>query len=139
MTYRCVRRCIAREDPVQQKRRSSGTNGWTAPSASRWVHPLYTRSFPLGRVKFYVFLITFFLPSSHASFRQSTLVRQVHTSDAIQVSDCSAAQRRAARLWTHKRLHFVATAPIQEAGIEKLSKHLSTVVHTPFVKHTVRV
>lgn len=79
------------------------------------------------------------LPSSHASLRQSTPVRQVHTGDAVQVSDGPVAQRRATGLRAHEGLHVVAAAPVQEAGIEKLSEHISTVVHAPSVEHTVRV
>lgn len=76
---------------------------------------------------------------SHASFGQSSFVRQVHTSDAIQVPDCSAAKRRTARLGTDKRLHLVAVTPIQEAWLQKLPEHISTVVHSPLVQHTVSI
>lgn len=54
----------------------------------------------------------FHINISHASFGQSASVWKVHTSNAIQVPDCSTAQRGTTRLGANKRLHLVAVTPI---------------------------
>lgn len=74
---------------------------------------------------------------SHASFGQSAPVRQIHTSDAVQVPDGPTTQRRATRLRTDQRLHLVAAAQIQEARFQKLPQHLSAVINSALVEHTV--
>jgi len=142
---RCLWRRVAREDLVQQKRRRFGANGWASSSTFGWVFWIYYNY--KFFVRFFNDLFLFYLSSyynlytniSHASFGQSASIRKIHTSNAIQVPDCSTAQRRTARLRTDKRLHLVAITSIQEAGLQKLPKHLSTVVHSSFVQHTVSI
>lgn len=103
-----------------------------------WIFSVVPISFSFILIIVLSLLTRFCLLSvSYAAFRQSAFVRQVHTSDAIQVPDCAAAQRRTAWLWTDQGLHLVAFASIQEARLQKLPKHLSAVVYSSLVKHTV--
>lgn len=84
---------------------------------------------------FFLFYLSLHLHTniSHASFGQSASIWKVHTSNAIQVPDCSTTQRGTTRLRADKRLHLVAVTPIQEAGLQKLPKYLSTVVHSSLI------